>query len=601
MSTNRIQKRLNVERSKTSVNTDGFLKINLDNSSTLIPTNEIDKIVNLAEQFNKERQNTPYYRIIGTINPLVSNPLFNLSNTRMVDKFTWAGFNSFDFLDSSYPHDFDNADDGDFIYPQAINNYLKENDGWFGYFDPDITKNSLCNFFDMEPKRERFSFLPDINPFISTTSAPPTKIKNWELTITYPKLMDKTHPMVKDGLMIVDMLPAIVSNKNMVAFGLPCFHNLIIGDSVRISGTTGYDGDFTIVRLGLDNGDLQNYYFVIDLPNNGAISANSRIKRLSNGFASEYYFRKFRKIKTKVSPVIETDDYETYETAFSQNIFNDEIIQFVFNEDIDVSNLTDNLERPLSELYLTMVKTDSNGLFTNISSGIETPFISNLNSSVKNTYLRALPVISRIHNGGNLPFPSHTPLETNITIENNNNGPQNNDFYGDLVEYNVNELKETVLVVVSHRFNTNSRETKSSLTYNNIQGSASTLTIDLGPRQEGYYYQPHYLIKIRDFSNYIEEGDASTEGLPKYAVNLGDNRYLWRDLIDIGFNESDETSLNYPFVNGAHYMYQNYNFSLKRQDQFGIWGLYYGKFPADPMGIRITDKFITNSTDSDVC
>ena len=97
--------------------------------------------------------------------------------------------------------------------------------------------------------------------------------------------------------------------------------------------------------------------------------------RMFNGKDSEYYFRKFRKIKTVSSPIIEEDDYETYKLAFSENIFNDSITQFVFNEDIDVSDLTDNLGRPVSELYLTKIKTSSAGLFGGVSSGIETPFI----------------------------------------------------------------------------------------------------------------------------------------------------------------------------------------------------------------------------------
>src|SRR5215831_3277292 len=98
MNIDRIQKRLNVERSKNSVNTDAFLKLNLDQTNYLIPTNEIDKIVNLADQFNTERQNCSFYRIIGTINPLVSNPLFNLSNTMFRNSSTWGAFNDPDFL-----------------------------------------------------------------------------------------------------------------------------------------------------------------------------------------------------------------------------------------------------------------------------------------------------------------------------------------------------------------------------------------------------------------------------------------------------------------------------------------------------------------------
>lgn len=599
----RIKQRLNINKSKNSVNTDSLIKINMSTNERLLPTNNINKIVNISERFNYERQNCSFYRIIGTLNPTISNCLFNLDDSIMLNKFTYAGFNNLEFLDSSYPKDNDVIDATDKTYPKAINSHLKEYNGWFGYNEPDKTKPILCNFYDMEPKRERFSFIPDIKPFHSNDNKP---LKNWELTITYPKTMDKTHPIVKNGLLIIDILPTIVSNREMTAFGLPCNHNLKIGDIVRITGTNGYNGDSVVVKLGLDNGDLKTHYFVLDLPFIGSINQNSKMKKVVNGVESEYYFRKFRKIQTKMSKTIETDDYETYQAGFSENVYNDLITQFVFNEDIDVKNLTDNLNRPLSEIYLTIIKTDSNNLFTNVSSGIEIPFISNLNTSNTNLYLRSVPCISKIHNGGLLPFPSHIALENNVTINNNDLLVDNNDFYGDLVEYNKNEIIETTLSDIQHRFNTLNRETVANLSY--VNGVTETIpitpiltTINLGPRQEGYYYKAHHLIKIRDFSNYIEEGNKNTIGIPDYAINLGDDRYLWRDLIDIGFNESSDKVLDYPFLNGSHYMYQNYVLNVKRQDPFGSWGLYYSNFPSDPIGEKITDNFTSNSSDTNAC
>ena len=604
MNTDRIKQRLNSEKSQNSVNTDTFLKVDVEGNERLLPTNDIYRIVNVAERFNTERQRCKYYRLIGTINPLVSNPLFNLNDPLLLDKYTWAGFNSLDFLDWSYPHDGDVNDDGDFTYNRAIKYYLKEKDGWFGHFDPDITKAALCNYFDMEPKRERFSFIPDVYPYHGTVGQQP--VKNWELVITYPKTTNKTHNLVNGGLLIIETLSTEVSTRPMTAVGVACRHNLAIGDIVRIIGSNGYDGDHEVVTLGLDNGDYKDYYFVIDVPNTGSINNTSRMKKLMNGVESEYYFRKFRKIKTKATLVMEQDDYETYQVGFSENFFNDQIIQYAFNEDIDVSDLTDNLGRPLSEIYMTMIKTDSNGLFGNVSSGIETPFMAKLNTSNVNTFLKDVPVINKIHNGGALPFPTHTPLEDNVTINNNNNVPNNIDYYGDLVEYNITTLNEVTLAIVSHRFNTLNRESPATLSYVSAQPSTPTgpptyTQTNLGPRQEGYFYQAHYPMKIRQFSNYIEEGDDKTEGIPDYAVNMGDGRYLWRDLIEIGFNQTDEKPLDYPFLNGSHYLYQNYCFHLRRQDQFALWGLYYGKFPSDPVGERITDKFIVKTANPDVC
>ena len=594
----RTRQILNDEVSAEATNTDSFLKINLNNSQKLLPLDDINKVVSASERFNIERNRCTFYRIIGTIDSTMSNPLFNLSNNSLSDKFTWSWFNTFDFLDNSYPKDNNNSDDDDYTFPIALKNFLKEKDGWFGAYEPDKTKAALCNFYDVEPKRERFSFIADKNPF-GTTSQNPTPVKNWEITITYPFSSNKGHFMVKGGLIITSINQAIVSTRNMTAIGVSCRHNLEIGDIVRITGTVGYDGEYVIVRTGLDNGDYKEFYFVIDSPfdNTKSVNLNSRFKKVIAGVESEYYFRLFKKIKTRFAAEIETDDYETYKIAFSENFFNDPYIQVVFNEDINVDGLVDNLGRPLSEIYLTIIKTNSNGLFTRTKSGIETVFDPKLkNSNSSNLqYLRGIPSIQRIHNGGSTPFTSHTPLEQNINISNGL-------FYGDLVEYNTNTLLEVVLADVHHSFNTNNRETNASLTYTTKVGLSPqpTKTISLGPRYEGYYYKAHHKLTIRKFSTYIEFGDEFTDGIPSYAITLPDGTYSWRDFLDIGVNESDENALDYPFLNNSHYLYQNFCINLKRQDPFGIWGLYYGKFPEDPVGDRINDKYEVKTQD-DVC
>lgn len=594
----RTRQILNDELSALATNTDSYLKINIDNSQRLLPLDDINKVVNAAQRFDVERNRCTFYRIIGTIDSTMSNPLFNLTNNNLSDKFTWSWFNTFDFLDNSYPRDNNNLDDTDYTFPVALKNFLKEKDGWFGAYEPDKTQAALCNFYDVEPKRERFSFISDRTPF-GNTQPNPTPVKNWEITITYPFSSNKTHDMVKGGLLITSIQQAIVATRNMTAIGVSCRHNLSIGDSVKITGTVGYDGEYVVVRTGLDGADYKDYYFVIDSPfdNTKTIGNNSRFKKIIAGVESEYYFRLFKKIKTRFAPEIETDDYETYKIAFSENFFNDPYIQIVFNEDINVKDLTDNLGRPLSEIYLSLIKTSSNGLFTKIKSGIETVFDSKLKNSNNINYLQKIPVINRIHNAPSAtPFTSHIPLETSVDITNNL-------FYGDLVEYNTNTLIEVVLADVQHCFNTVNRETNPSLTYTTKVGilpPQPTKTISLGPRYEGYYYKAHHQIKIREFSTYIEFGDEFTDNIPNYAVKLPDDTYAWRDLLDLGVNESDDKALDYPFLNNSHYLYQNFCFNLKRQDPFGVWGLYYGKFPEDPVGDRINDKYEVKE-DDDVC
>ena len=562
---NRISQILGVNKSKLSVNTDIYTNVQFENSKQLLPSDEINKVVDLNQQFNTERQSSTFYRILGKINPLISNPLFNITiqNTPIGSNDCLEQFNTSLFTDNPI-----SEKETSLSFAQSIKKHLKEVEGWYGYFEPRLTLAKLCNFYDMEPKRERLSFIQDTSNIINKS------VKNWELTITYPYATDTTHPIVVNGLLIIDTFPVIVGGKPMTAFAVPIFHNLINGGIIRLSGTS-VDGEYDIKRVGLDDGNLQDNVFCVDIDYSIVeIHANSRMTKIYNDTSSQYYFRKFKKIKTKTTEAIEADDYEVYKLAFSETIYTDDVTQFVFNEDIDVSNLVDNLGRPLSELYLSIIKTDSNGIFTNITSGIEAPIMDIFNSGNTLTFLKDVPVIQKIHGVINYVSETFKALEMDINVG-------NNDFYGDIVEYNTTTLQEVILSEIFHRFNTVNRET-------------TTDAIVGGPRPEGYYYKPHNLIRIRDFSSYIEQGDKNTIGMPDYKEDLGDGRYLWRDLLDIGAVDINKGQLNYPFVNGCHYMYNNYIFELRRQDPFDDWMLFYSSFPADPVGNILEKQFNIN-------
>ena len=548
---------LNEYTSKEAVNSDTYLKIQFNGNEKLLPPDEMNRVLDIGKQFNKERQSSTYYRICGKLNPLMSNVLFNVTGNN-----SWSTFNTPIFLSDSLDNE------KDLTYAEAIKKHLKEIDGWYGYFDPVLTGSGLCNFYDMEPKRERFSFIPDNTNVINKS------IKNWELTITYPYISDKTQYIINGGILMISKRAVIVGGKPMTAIGLPIRHNLVIGNIVRIVGSN-FDGDYDVKRVGLDNGSFKEYYFCINiLPENVLLDNDSRMKKVYKGIECEYYFRKFTKIKTRSSNVIESDDYEIYKLGFSENIYSDNICQFMFNEDIDVSGLVDNLGRPLSELFLSIVKTDSNNIFTSVSSGIEAPDIAELITYNSNPYLKDIPIIQVIHTGQTEPN-SYKPLQSNITIN-------NIDFYGDIVEYNIATLSETILADVMNRFNTVNRETNNN------------------PRPEGYFYKAHHKLKIRDFSTYIEQGDKFTTNIPNYAVDLGDGRYIWRDLLDIGKTDINIDIVNYPFTNGCHYLYDNFSLDIRRQDPFDNWNMYYGIFPSDPIGNSMTNNFKVNSVNN-VC
>ena len=528
----RIKYRLNKENSKTSVNTDTSIGINLQQKNRLFPAGDMNRILDVGEQFQKERNNSTKYRFVLSINSLFTNVLTDIDSgsdngNSNEDTLNYFSSNLFMYQDGDVNGDklFENIND-------SINNYLTEVNGWFGYYVPSWdtnNKTSICQFKDLNPKRELFDLTPISNN------------KNWDIFLTYPSSTDKTHFLVNNGLIIVDDGEAFISGKSLKSLMTPVKHGLTNGDKVRVDNI-----DYNVIRLGNDKGENQDYIFVIDLPSTSLlVGVNSRMKRLYNGQESEYYFRIFKPI------TIETD-YEIYPLAFSKNLYNDKINQLVFNKDIDVSNYTDNLGRPLSELYLTIIKRNNNG-FTNIKSGIEIPYIGNLTN---NDFI-ACADINRIHNVINWGKTSHTPLESNIINTNQS-------FYGDIVEYNKLTVEEKILSEVRHRFNRINR--------------------DSNGRPEGYYYKPHQIIPIRYWSTFVEQGDINTDNLPSYAQDLNNGSYLWRDLLDIGLNDGQPEILDYPFLNGLHYPYTNINFKLRRQDPFNLYGLYYSTSPRDIFG-----------------
>ena len=91
--------------------------------------------------------------------------------------------------------------------------------------------------------------------------------------------------------------------------------------------------------------------------------------------------------------------------------------------------------------------------------------------------------------------------------------------------------------------------------------------------------------------------------IPDYATYIGGNRYLWRNLINIGDVQSTELD-DFVFANGYFYLTSRINFYLKRQDPFATNGLYfdgdskYPCFPNDPSGSKQEENYyVTKDTE----
>jgi hypothetical protein len=124
---------------------------------------------------------------------------------------------------------------------------------------------------------------------------------------------------------------------------------------------------------------------------------------------------------------------------------------------------------------------------------------------------------------------------------------------GDYCEWNEYEQKERTVSTLYHKFK-----------YNPLLFDTRSTTTQPATNLFGYYYQPNHKITIREYSDYIENGDPSNViDIPDYAnFSTTENSFIWRDIYSYGFIDNDKIGVDYPFLNGKHYPFKDYNFRI---------------------------------------
>lgn len=472
-----------------------------------------------------------------------------------------------------------------------------------------------------------------------------------------------------------------------------------------------------------------------------------RFAKISGGMECQYYVRKFkklpnlRKIKRELTKEIcedkeEFENYieknclnkdkkmlqfskEVYPLAFAKTIYNDQISQVTFTDTIDLSEIRDHLGMPITTIYATIIKrnkghelwykknvgeTDLENIeyshcFGPVSCGFT--MHSEKSDSAVLVDRKTCSDVTTITNDVN--SSESNPIETNITID-------NDEFYGDIVEFDKYTLSETVLSDVCFRFNTLQRETDFSLLgEDNLDYSEFTydeITSDdydrdgfqvktenpknVNKRKEGYYYKAHYPIQLRDVGRMIQashqrllikkasviqagglkmivttknrsgaiagdelilksenhivhlivenvlsqttfimsfqkkniKGTNTTmpnindvvlglnggnykllfknKSIPSYAVEVSDNLFVWREVLNSG-DVNSKNIKEYPFANNHFYINEGINFFLKRQDPYGYNGLLNKDlFPCDIYNRQPKTPIFSYKDDSNV-
>jgi len=564
-------------RYKTSTNTDLSIPTPLVQNTKILQEFDRSIDVNLVQLFDDERQKSTTFRptckfqllynntYTGTTNyvPLENN-LYYINETQLTllqcnakpEDVMWQGFpqyHEFDFIRSDY-----NVSG----YTQPPLNHIN--------FVSKSASTYNWNFFMSYPYRNSYNKV--LQYYSGSTSI------KW---------------VVSDGIpFFIKSNDTFINGSRVIQFVCPVKHGLSVSEFAKIKiyvgATVKTEGTFQVFELGNGMPGMDEYVFnIYDIGYSATTFVNGyngTFKRIINNenptdTTSKYYVLQ-HKLLTNVN------DYVLVNAGFEQNIFGGkkkfespaytpnrvkrvsikegaQSYTLSFNKDINVNELRDNQKRPISDLYVTTVwkgyfgltfgSKNSQGQYVGLKQGYE--FNLPLSSiGFPSSWWESTNTLSNFVDGNNQPYPLNTLIPATPTsyVFNYMESLKEGDIVdGGFYEWNDYEQKERLISDISHKFTFNSNVFDISITDNNNN-------------QMGYYYKPHNKMKIRTFSDYIESGDINTiNNVPDYAYfSTTYGSFIWRDIYTYGFKDSNKNGVDYPFLNGKHYPYENFIFRI---------------------------------------
>lgn len=562
-------------RYKTATNTDLSIPTPLVQNSKNIQEFDRSIDVNLAQVFDDERQKSTIFRPVckfqliynnsytGTTNytPLENN-LYYINENQFTllqcdanpDSVSWQGFlqyHEFDFIRSDY-----NVSG----YTQPPNNHIN--------FISRSASTYNWNFFVSYPYKNVNKDLSYYNPTLPVGN----QEYDWKAFDGIP------FNIKSDGVFI--------NGSSVIQFRCPVKHNLSVGEFVYINGV---NQTFQVFELGDGLPGTDEYVFnIFNIGYNlNTIFQNETygtFKRVINNENSGDTMSKYYVLQHKILTNVE--DYVLVNAGFEQNIFGSkkkfespvytpnkvkrvsfkqgaQSYTLSFNKDIDINELRDNQKRPLSDLYITTIWKGYFGLTFGVPDlqlnyvGLKEGFDFNLtlkNNITPSDWWKVDNSLSNFVDGNGQPYPLKimTPATpTSYVFRYMDSLKEGDVLDGGFYEWNDYEQKERLISDINHKF-----------TFNPFVFNISTT--DNNSNQMGYYYKPHNKIKLRAYSDYIETGNVNNiADVPDYAYfSTTYNSFIWRDIYTYGFKDVNKNGVDYPFLNGTHYPYENFIFRI---------------------------------------
>lgn len=559
---------------KKSNDADLNIRVGLDESEALLRNGDRDIVLDLAELFNKERQESKNYKIHGKI--------------KMVFRNMYSGSTTYSYLQERL-----------YLNGDGSNNNF---DGFLPYNELAFLRNDVVREVTL-PSSVTGATLGTYTPIriltgstghtiVTPASAP---YHNWNIYLSYAYTGVTDYPMVytlsgspktefsnivhfKSG----DGIPfRCQQTDRYYIFTSPVEHGMSAGEFIILSGTS-ITGDitgrtFTINSVGNEIYNSDNYVINIlkSQFNTGTTLSGIYLgkrcldKRNISGTTSQYYIHKLKTLtETKdyildkigfESPIWEDERKLLFENSAGVNDFlvvrnRMESLIYDFKEPFVLSGITNNLGFTPTDVYVSILFRNGNGYFDNPP---KVGFKFNLHDTWidehfygPTSYETSMTGVTTFTGATvGFSFSGGTALTTGTTLT------------GAFVEYNRKELKERIISESIHKI------TNPLTLFDYEQDNDEVFSGATFYNQFGLIYQPHYRIKLRELSPYTEFSKTNDiYNLPENTkYDSEDKVWRWRDLYDHGYIDPDGYGTDFSFLNNIHYVKRDINFYLRNE------------------------------------
>jgi hypothetical protein len=558
-------------RLQYKLSTDKILSIpvNLDGDRKEFVDSNRSRDVNSYQQSVVERNESNVYRLGGKIKQLFYNTLSGVTNYDNYKNFMYltnpvSVLTNNDIL-------FDNSG------RRVIDTFGIKWNGFPQYHEFSFLRNDVENpQFDYQPQSAAsYNWSCYVSYVYSSSTTQRMSYVNTQLS------GNPVNFVASDGIPFT-IVNTVANGANYITFRCGGKHHLTPSQFVELS--ISYNGNNlfqvdSIGEAGYDNGEtsfsIVNYGYTGNTFVNGVSGTFKRIADINNSgeTKSKYYIRLHKLLTNEKGVTLNKMGFEQLPFAKKEKIEysaltpnlqerisvldGTQTYNFVVVNDLDVSQLTTNFNKPVTNLYLTIVNKGYTGWFnkpspstnTAIQYGWEFNFqretIDNWWTQNNLDSFENIPVIEYSKNVGSdtYLFYYNSSLQTGHTL------------IGDFCEYNEAEQLEYIISNCNHK-----------LTFNDSLYQIDSQSTSI---PEGYFYIPHHEIPLKKYSNNLST-ELSVEPLnrPNWAYySQQDGLWKWRNILLPGELEEDPggvsiNGLDYPFLNGAHYPFSQILFNL---------------------------------------